>query len=231
MPHQLLPHWRRTPDETLSLIRRLGRYQGGVFHAMDAFPRNAALSPEPARRLPGDRDVWIFICAELLAFSLFFIAYVIYRAAEVDLFNASQLSLSRPLGALNTLLLLSSSWAVVSSVHAARQDRIARVPRYLGLAIALGIGFMVVKYFEYGSKFAAGITLTTNTFYMLYFCLTMIHLLHVFGGTVILIVLCMSARAATYHAGNMRGLEAGASYWHMVDLLWIFLFALLYLLR
>lgn len=198
---------------------------------MDALPLPAALNAAAPRRLPGDRDVWIFICAELIAFGLFFVVYAVYRAADVDLFNASQLRLDRGLGVLNTLLLLTSSWAVMSAVEAARCNRVAIVPRYLALAITLGAGFMVVKYFEYSVKIDAGITLTTDMFYMFYFCLTGIHLLHVIAGTIILIVMCVNARGGLYHAGNLNGLEAGASYWHLVDLLWIFLFALLYLLR
>ena len=200
---------------------------------MNALPLSAATDPTAPRQieLPGDRDVWIFICAELFAFGLFFVVYALYRAPRVDLFNTSQLVLDRSLGALNTIFLLSSSWAVASAVRAARQDRIAAVPRYLALGIALGLAFMVVKYFEYGAKFRAGITMNTDMFYMFYFALTGIHLMHVIAGTVILIVMCVNARAGHYRAGNTRSLEAGASYWHMVDLLWIFLFALLYLLR
>ncbi|GAC1619821.1 MAG: cytochrome c oxidase subunit 3 family protein [Nevskia sp.] len=185
----------------------------------------------PALRLPGDPDIWFLIVAELLTFGMFFVAYAGYRALEVDLFNTSQLRLDRTLGVINTLFLLTSSWAVVSAVRAARRDRIAEVPRYLLVAIALGLGFIVVKAFEYAAKFEAGISIATDTFFMFYFCLTIIHLLHVIGGTAILTVMWAKARKGGYHAGSTRGLETGASYWHMVDLLWIFLFPLLYLLR
>ena len=182
-------------------------------------------------RLPGDPDIWFLIFAELVTFGVFFVAYVGYRALEVGLFNESQQTLDRTLGALNTLLLLTSSWAVVTAVESARSGRVAAVSRYLALAIVLGIGFMIIKYLEYSAKFAAGITLTTNTFFNFYFALTMIHLVHVIGGTGVLMVMWANAREGKYHAGSTRGLETGASFWHMVDLLWIFLFALLYLLR
>jgi nitric oxide reductase NorE protein len=184
-----------------------------------------------ARRLAGDRDVWIFIIAELLMFGAFFVAYIVNRAREVELFNASQLTLDRTLGVLNTLLLVSSSWAVARAVCAARRDERSAVPSYLGFAIALGIAFVIVKFFEYSAKFGAGLTMTTNNFYMFYFSLTMIHLLHVVAGTAILTVLWTNARRGAYYCGNSKGLETGASYWHMVDLLWIFLFSLLYLLK
>lgn len=183
------------------------------------------------RHLPGDPDLWFLILAELLTFGMFFVAYVGYRAMEPAVFDASQRTLDRSLGVINTLLLLTSSWAVVSAVRAARADRPQLVPRYLAGAIVLGFGFMVIKYFEYSAKFAAGISLNTDTFFNFYFALTMIHLGHVVGGTVVLIVLWSNARNGRYHSGNMRGIESGASFWHLVDLLWIFLFPLLYLLR
>lgn len=186
---------------------------------------------DSAAHLPGDRDFWIFIIAELLMFGAFFIAYMVNRVGEVELFNTSQLTLDRTIGAINTIFLVTSSWAVVLAVNAARQDRPRAVPRHLAVATALGIVFVVVKCFEYTAKFEAGITMMTNTFYMFYFCLTMIHLLHVIAGSIILTVLWGNARHGAYHANNTKGIEMGASYWHMVDLLWIFLFALLYLLR
>ncbi len=203
----------------------------GVLLVMDTLPLPAVPSPASLRRLPGDRDVWIFIYAELFAFCLFFVTYMVYRSSRLDLFNTSQLGLDRSLGALNTILLLTSSWAVASAGRAARLGRIVAVPRYLAFGIALGLAFMVVKYFEYRAKLHAGITISTDMFYMFYFCLTGIHLMHVIAGTIILIVIWLNARARLYHTGNTTGLEAGGSYWHMVDLLWIFLFALLYLLR
>lgn len=186
---------------------------------------------DSARHLPGDKDLWVFIFAEMLMFGAFFIAYIINRAWEIELFNTSQLVLHRELGVLNTVFLITSSWLVASSVRAARQNRLKDVPRYLSGAVALGIAFMIVKYFEYSDSLGAGYTMTTNNFYMFYYCLTGIHLLHVIAGTTILVVVWINARAGLYHAGRTQGLESGASYWHMVDLLWLFLFPLLYLLR
>ncbi len=197
-------------------------------NAITAVPDQAA---PIAQRLPGDRDVWIFICAELLMFGAFFIAYIVNRASELAVFNDSQRTLDRTCGVINTLILISSSWAVVQALAAARSRRPQLISTYLGVAIALGVAFMLVKVFEYTAKFEAGLSMLTNTFYMFYFCLTMIHLMHVVAGTVILTVMWNKARAGGYDSGPLQGLETGASYWHMVDLLWIFLFALLYLLR
>lgn len=186
---------------------------------------------DSAGYLPGDRDVWIFILAELLMFGAFFVAYIVNRHHEIELFNASQLALDRNFGVLNTLFLITSSWAVVSAVTAARRNQRPAVPRYLAVAIVLGVAFMTVKYFEYSAMLEAEISMMTNSFYMFYFCLTMIHLAHVVVGTIILVVVWTNARSGAYGPRNIKGLETGASYWHMVDLLWIFLFPLLYLLR
>jgi nitric oxide reductase NorE protein len=182
-------------------------------------------------RLPGDRDVWFFICAELMLFSAFFVAFMGSRAHQVALFDSAQLLLDWRLGALNTMVMITSSWAVAWAVGGARRGRLVAVPHLLEIAIALGAVFLGVKIFEYSAKFSAGITVETNDFFMFYFILTMIHAAHVVAGSVILAVLRNNARAGYYGPGTMKGLEAGASYWHMVDVLWLFLFSLLYLLR
>jgi nitric oxide reductase NorE protein len=189
------------------------------------------IPPPLARHLPGDRDVWIFIFAELLMFGAFFVAYLVHRQTSVDLYNASQQTLDRDLGVINTIFLITSSWLAVSAVASARANRSREIVSRLAGAITLALAFIVVKYFEYTTKFAEGINLTTNDFYMFYFALTMIHLAHVMAGTVILSVLLLNAKEEKYHRQNLSGLEAGTAYWHLVDLLWIFLFPLLYLLR
>ncbi len=198
---------------------------------MDGLSANMTTPRATDIRIPGDKDVWVLIGAELLTFGMFFVAFIGYRALEVAHFNASQTALHRNLGLLNTLFLVTSSWCVVQAVRAAREDRPASVARSLGIAILLGISFMVVKALEYTELVSSGVGMTTDNFFMFYYCLTIIHLLHVVGGTVILTVMWANARTGRYHSGNTKGLETGASYWHMVDLLWIFLFPLLYLVR
>ena len=186
---------------------------------------------DSVQRLPGDRDVWMFIIGELLMFSALFLAYIVGRAQNIDLYDSSQMLLDQRLGTLNTLLLITSSWAVALAVAAARRGRPAQVPRYLMLEGGLGIGFLAVKVGEYSAKFSAGITMQTNDFFMFYFVLTMVHAAHVVGGSIILIVMWNQARAGRYGPSNMKGLETGASYWHMIDLIWLLMFPLIYLLR
>lgn len=182
------------------------------------------------RQLPGDLAIWFFIIAELLVFAIFFIAYGYTRTKHIDLFNAEQLTLNRNAGALNTAFLLSASYFVVRGVQGARTGS-RSIASWLLAAIFCGLGFVVTKLFEYSDKIAAGFSLSSNIFFTFYFSLTFFHFMHVILGLVILAVLWRNARRGFYTPDNLNGLESGASYWHMVDLVWVVLFPLLYILR
>jgi nitric oxide reductase NorE protein len=184
-----------------------------------------------SRRLPGVRDFWILIVAECTLFSLFFITYLVNRRGAIRLYETSQQALDRNLGAFNTVVLIVGSWSVVRALNSVRLDRSRSASRYLAFSISCGLTFLFVKFVEYREKFLHGLYPTTNDFFMFYFVLTMIHMVHLIVGTIVLIVMRRGVRNGRYHGGNMAVLESGAIYWHMVDLLWIFLFALLYLLR
>ena len=187
---------------------------------------------QPAsRRLPGDLAIWFFILAEMLAFAVFFAAYAFARAHDPALFNLYQQTLDRNAGALNTVLLVTGSWFVVLAVQAAHRDDTPAVARNILLGFLCGGGFLVVKVFEYAEKFGAGISMSTNTFYMFYISLTFFHFMHVILGMVILAILWFQARRGAYNSQSTNGLESGAAYWHMVDLLWIILFPLVYVMR
>jgi nitric oxide reductase NorE protein len=180
---------------------------------------------------PGDLAIWFFIFAELLAFGIFFLSYAFARAHNVELFNESQQHLNRESGAVNTVVLITSSYFVVRAVAAIREGLSRRCANWLGAAITLGGVFLVIKLFEFHDKFSAGISLSTNTFYMFYLSLTIFHFMHVILGMVILAAVMLKALRGGYSAGHHTGVETGASYWHMVDLLWIILFPLVYVIR
>ncbi len=164
-------------------------------------------------------------------FAVLFFSFMSDRVKQTDVFQASATGLSADIGGINTLILLASSWFVVQAVHAAKQDRGAEIAKWLLAAFACGIAFWVSKVIEYGDKLGAGITPVTNDFYMYYYTLTGLHLLHVTGGCVMLVYLWLRARGGAYNSQRMAVLEGGGIYWHMVDLLWIVLFPLLYLMR
>ena len=180
---------------------------------------------------PGDFAMWIFIYAELLVFGVFFLAYAFARSKNVELFNESQLQLNRTAGAVNTILLITSSYFVVRAVAAIREGSSQWCVRWLFAAIMLANGFLVIKIFEFAAKYSEGISLSTNTFYMFYLSMTFFHFMHVILGTVILVAVMLKARRGGYSAEEHTGVETGASYWHMVDLVWIILFPLVYVIR
>ena len=195
-------------------------------------PTTLTAVEEPHVAPPGDLAIWFFILAELLAFAVFFAAYAFARAKNPGLFDEMQLTLNRDAGAINTLLLITASWCVARGVHAVvEHGNSALASRWLLGGLAGGAGFLVVKLFEYAHVFGAGITLSTNTFYMFYISLTFFHFMHVILGMVILTVLWAQTRKGVYTPTSANGLESGAAYWHMVDLVWIVLFPLVYVMR
>ncbi|MDF1589335.1 MAG: cytochrome c oxidase subunit 3 family protein [Gammaproteobacteria bacterium] len=181
--------------------------------------------------LPGDLAIWFFIFMELLVFGVFFIIYAVVRLQHSDLFNQYQLTLNRDIGAVNTLLLITSSYFVVRAVDAIRHNQTTYCIQWLYAALLAGAGFLILKSVEYVAIFSDGINVTTNTFYMFYLSLTLFHFFHVILGMIILFAIVIKAKKGAYNADNHIGIETGASYWHMVDLVWIILFPLVYLIR
>lgn len=184
---------------------------------------------------PGDFGIWIIIYIELITFGAFFLGYAYSRRLDVALFNASQLLLDQRAGFVNTLLLITSSWLVAKAVytikHVKKDKAIKEAAFYLLGAIGFGCVFLVIKLVEFSAKYAQGINLSTNTFFMFYFILTIFHFLHVLLGLIILYNLYAKTKQGGYTQHEHTGLESGASYWHMVDLLWIVLFILIYIIR
>ncbi|MGQ0700735.1 MAG: cytochrome c oxidase subunit 3 [Panacagrimonas sp.] len=187
--------------------------------------------PPRAKHIPGEIGIWVFIGGDMIVFSLFFGVYTYYRAQDVALYAQSQAMLHIGYGAINTLLLLTSSLFVVLAVDAVRKGIRGVAPTLFALALACSGGFAAIKFIEYGEKIRAGITLTTNDFFMYYFVLTGIHFLHLIIGSGVLLYLWFLSRRPTHDRGDIAMLESGACFWHMVDLLWIALFPLLYLMK
>ena len=130
--------------------------------------KNAGRPRRPPRRIPGEEGTWIFIFGDMCVFAVFFTVYMHSRGQQPGLFRASQETLNRNLGALNTVLLLVSSLFVVMAMRAFRARRQVVASRLIVGAFACGIGFIIVKVIEYHAKIAAGITPNTNQFYMYY---------------------------------------------------------------
>jgi nitric oxide reductase NorE protein len=187
--------------------------------------------PSSMRRLPGEAGIWVFVAGDLAVFSLFFILLLVQRSRETALFVESQRSLNQAIGAFNTFLMLTSSLLVALAVKAARggPDSKLRTRSLIAAAAIPGVGFVLVKAYEWSERFAAGQSLSTNDFFMYYFMYTGIHLVHVLIGLLVLGVLYGLAGRQSLDRPAVLLIESGGIFWHLVDLLWIILFALFYL--
>jgi len=191
-----------------------------------------AQAPDTKRRhLPGVEGIWVFVAADMTVFGILFACFMTGRRGNPALFEQSRHALNPDFGGVNTLILLTSSWFVVMALAAVRASRFRTAQHWLGGAFLCGVAFMISKAIEYTQKLTSGITLMTNDFFMYYFTMTGIHLMHVVAGNVVLAVMWTKARARSFDPAKPTALECGATYWHMVDLLWIMLFPLLYLMR
>lgn len=189
---------------------------------------NATRAPA---RLPGDLFVWYVILLEGATFGVLFVAFAFTRLQHLALFRASQQQLDLGAGALNTALLLTASWCVARAVQAARGGRRGPALGWLGAGMAGGAGFVALKLHEYADKAAQGIGLSTNLFFDFYFILTGFHLLHVLAGLLALGLCGVGLARQPRGALNAHALETAAAFWHLVDLLWLVLFPLVYVLR
>lgn len=191
--------------------------------------KSAAARPAP--RLPGDLFIWYVIGLELATFCVLFGAFAFTRVRHLELFNASQQQLDLGTGALNTALLISASWAVARAVRATHAHARGAALGWLGAGWVLGAGFVGFKLLEYADKGAQGIGLSTNLFFDFYFILTGFHLLHVLAGLLALALTAIGLARQRGPALNAHALETAGAFWHLVDLLWLILFPLVYVMR
>ena len=184
--------------------------------------------------------MWIFIFTELLLFSGLFIVYAVMRSKYHEDFHIASYQLNVFIGTLNTLVLLVSSASVAMSLTALQKNDKKLALRLLLTTIFLAFIFLLNKYFEWGHKFEHGIYPGSKLvlslkhgellFFGLYFFMTGLHALHVIIGMVILTVVYFRIKSGRVNETRFTLLENGALYWHMVDLIWLFLFPLLYLI-
>lgn len=182
------------------------------------------------RKIPGEPGVWVFFFGDMVIFVVFFVAYLVERSAVPELFAQSSQELGLGMGVANTLVLLISSLLVVLGVGAVRREASSAAVRAFRGAILCGVVFVALKAFEYGHIASSGSGLNLNAFFSWYFILTGVHMMHVLIGLCILGL--MISRARQNGEGiekRMLVIESGACFWHMVDLLWMLIFPLLYL--
>ena len=195
-------------------------------------PVNGITLPDnDARKFPGDPPFWIFILGDLLIFAVIFIAFVHAGAVNPDEFNAGRDQLNQTFGLINTLVLLGGSWFVALGIKAHRTGKSATATALLLTGVMTGVIFCTVKFFEYSDKIAAGFYPDSSAFFMFYYVVTGIHLFHVVVAVVVMAVTLLVYRGRPSGPDvSYAGLESAGLLWHLVDLLWIFLFAIIYLL-
>ncbi|HCI15636.1 MAG: heme-copper oxidase subunit III [Candidatus Marinimicrobia bacterium] len=177
--------------------------------------------------------IWLFLASEVMLFGGLFSAYVFLRMGDVTgtfISGASELNI--PLATFNTLVLISSSVTMIMSWVSLKLGEQKKFKTYLGTTLLLAGVFLVVKYFEYTAKFHHGIFPETSTFFAIYFTLTGLHMLHIIGGMVVIFYFLVpgSKMMNTESERFTNRIEIVGLYWHFVDLVWIFLFPVLYLL-
>ncbi|WP_293772721.1 cytochrome c oxidase subunit 3 [Sporichthya sp.] len=181
-------------------------------------------------RIPGEAGIWIFIIGDLIAFSIIFLVIVSARMDEPEVFEASRHSLHIEFGALNTLLLLVGSLLVVRAIRAMRTGS-GGAPLLFGLTWLCGLIFVVNKGIEYSMLINDGHSIDENLFYGYYFIGTALHLFHLVIGMIGMFVAYRISKRAVHTNREMQLAEVFGAYWHLVDLLWVILFPLLYLMR
>ena len=177
----------------------------------------------------GKLGLWMFLASEVMFFTGLIAAYIVLRAGH-PAWPGDEGQLSVPIGTANTLILICSSMTMALAVGAVAQRQPGLLRAYLVATILLGSAFLGVKVFEYEAKFHHGIGPSTNVFWSCYFTLTGLHGLHVLLGVVAnLWVLTLTFHRRFWEALSHR-VELSGLYWHFVDIVWIFLFPLIYLL-
>ena len=178
--------------------------------------------------------IWIFLASEVMLFGGLFSAYVFLRmAAPVGDFEYWGDKLSVPMATINTLVLISSSVTVIMAWASLKLKDFGKYKLYMGLTLLFSFIFLVIKYFEYTGKFHHGIYPSSSTFMGIYFTLTGLHGLHILGGIIVMGYMWLPIGSKMWETNPemfTNRVEVAGLYWHFVDLVWIFLFPILYLL-
>ena len=199
----------------------------------------ADLEADDFQAARGKVGMWLFICTEVLLFGGLFLLYSVYRFKHHVDFHAGSMDLSRVAGTLNTIVLITSSLTAALAVHSLREGSIVQAKRFVAATILFGLTFLTVKGFEWGTKFEHGLYPNSPVllgmpkgqilFFGLYFTMTGLHALHVIVGMSIF-GYTLRHLGSTVTAAKPVLLENVTLFWHLVDVIWIFLFPLFYLI-
>jgi nitric oxide reductase NorE protein len=202
---------------------------------MDRLVERSGLAERSARPsamvMPGYAGFWTFIAADATLFALLFIQFSVDRSSAAARFDAEQHALPVLAGVLNTVVLVTSSWTLATGMRGMHRGQIRAARRLVSVTILLGVVFAAIKVGQYGLDVHHGHTISSGPFFMYYFLITGIHLLHLTIGAIALVAVALVMGPATAVAADRRPWESVAAYWHLIDLLWMFIFPLFYLAR
>lgn len=197
----------------------------------DGYPNNIQSPESPENIFAGAKlGLWAFLATEILLFGALFTSYIVYRMEYPTLFHTEHLKLNRYLGLLNTIILITSSLSIASGISAIKRGKQRVAQACIAVTILFACGFLGVKYVEWTADFAEGLYPGTNMFFSLYFVMTGLHGLHVLVGILVLSVLLVLAFRGKFSEQYWTPVEVTGLYWHFVDLVWIYLFPLFYLI-
>jgi cytochrome c oxidase subunit 3 len=185
--------------------------------------------------------LWLFLFSELILFGGMFIIYAVYRFLHPDEFRLAAAELDAFIGTINTMVLLTSSMTVAMSITAIQRGKKYISMALIGTTLVLALVFLVNKYFEWSHKISIGIYPQSPElmnkpqgevlYFGLYYVMTGLHAVHVIIGMAVLAFMFVFIAKGVINQGSFVKLEAGALYWHLVDIIWIFLFPLFYLIH
>ena len=184
--------------------------------------------------------MWVFLVTEIMFFGGLFMAYILFRWKFPEAFREASNSLDLWLGTINTAVLIGSSFTMAMAVRSAQLGQRKNIALFLVLTMVLGAAFLGIKAVEYHDKFlhhhipGPGFEFHADPqhaqlFFFLYFCMTGLHALHMIVGLGVLAVMLVMAQRGAFTPENHNAIEGSGLYWHFVDIIWIFLFPLLYL--
>lgn len=193
-------------------------------------PTSEAIKRQLAGRIPGNKGIWVGITCEFVEFALMFSVYFIARYHYPEAFRKGPELIWTTAGAVNTLIMVTSSFFVACSLASVKNAELRRARFWLAAAIVTALGYPVVKLLEVDWNLAHGIDGKTGIFYTVYYYLTFNHLVHACWGILGMCWAFFRLSTKAYSAEQHDGLEALACYWHATDIIWLVLFPLFYVL-
>jgi heme/copper-type cytochrome/quinol oxidase subunit 3 len=191
---------------------------------------SAAMTNYTSTNIPsGKLGMWLFLASEIMLFGAFISAYIVLSMGSPNFGTPPIEVMGRPLATLNTFLLILSSFTIVLALWGVQNDKKMVFVSGMSMTIFLGITFLVIKMFEYHHKIHAGITVSSSLFGSFYFTLTGLHALHIIGGLIFNAYILVGGLRGRFNRDHHERVEYAGLYWHFVDLVWVILFPLFYL--